>query len=540
MRYTVVALTLASMARFVLASSLMINPSAEDAADDGKPIGWGMYLGAGTARLTLSAEEKHSGQSSACLELTGWHVPMDAKDTAGNRTASAAIILASNDGYRAKGALPGAPGTTYAFSFWYKGDVPATVSVTGWPAPDADHTGRIHHTVVGGTLRPGPAWQRCTGTFRLGEGARCFALMIHTSGKQSEGFRLGKLYVDDGSVVAKAYPDGQLRAIWCGLPKAKEREPGVREIAAILDRLKATGLNALFVWTESLYLAALERPDLRSADPRAAWDGLGELTKAAHGRGIQVHAWYSPWIYKQTSRAVELRDHPEWAAVNAKGVIDKGGICLARPEVRRSELELLSRLTDRYPDLDGIHIEEPGYNWGRYCYCEYCRRLCRDWYGLDLTGDPPDARPLLEHLAASSCTDFMLRLRQMLLAKRPEMWLSANGSGGANADGDWRIGRDWGTWARRGYLDFYVPQLYTKSVEAFAQGAQQTKELLGPCDLVTGLAVSWSGIYPERQAPRVIQDEIRAAGKLGAKGFVVFHLDHLNEEHFAAIREVLR
>lgn len=96
-------------------------------------------------------------------------------------------------------------------------------------------------------------------------------------------------------------------------------------------------------------------------------------------------------------------------------------------------------------------------NWGRYCYCEYCRRLCRDWYGLDLTGDPPDARPLLDHLAASCCTDFMLRLRQMLLARRPEMWLSANGSGGANADGDWRIGRDWGTWARRGYIDFYVP-----------------------------------------------------------------------------------
>jgi uncharacterized lipoprotein YddW (UPF0748 family) len=93
----------------------------------------------------------------------------------------------------------------------------------------------------------------------------------------------------------------------------------------------------------------------------------------------------------------------------------------------------------------------------------------------------------------------------MLLAKRPQMWLSANGSGGANADADWRIGRDWATWARRGYIDFYVPQLYTKSVEDFVQGGLKTKEQLGPCDLITGLAVSWSGIYPERQAPAVIE-----------------------------------
>jgi len=71
------------------------------------------------------------------------------------------------------------------------------------------------------------------------------------------------------------------------------------------------------------------------------------------------------------------------------------------------------------------------------------------------------------------------------------------------------------------------------------QAGLRTKELLGSCDLVTGLAVSWSGIYPERQDPRVIQDEIRAAAKLGAKGFVVFHLDHLNDEHFTAIREAL-
>jgi len=525
----------------VQAQNLLSNPSAERVTDSRTPQGWGMYLGAGVAQLAATTSEKHSGQNSACLELTGWHVPKDAKDTPANRSVSAAIALAENDGYSARGSLDGAPGTTYTFSFWYKGDVQsAGVSVTGWPTKDSDYTKRVAQPVVTRPLRPGAAWQQCTGTFRLTDGVSCFVLMINVGGRESEGFRLGKLYVDDVEITAKTFPDGQLRGLWCAMPKADNREQGLREIASTLDKVKACGLNSLMVWTESLYIAALDRPELRQANPRSAWDALGEMVKAAGERGMQIHVWYSPWIYKEASRAVELRDHPEWAAVNAKGVADNDGICLARPEVRQLELDLIARLVDRHPDLAGIHIEEPGYNWGQYCYCGYCKKLCRDWYGLDIAADPLSARPLLDHLAASNCTDFIVRLRQMLMSKRPRMWLSANGSSGSNADNDWRIGRDWVTWARRGYIDFYVPQIYTRSVDGFLQGGLRTKELLGSCGLVTGLAVSWSGIYPQRQAPEVIEGQILTAAKLGAKGFTVFHLDHFQEQHFAAIQKAVR
>lgn len=341
-------------------------------------------------------------------------------------------------------------------------------------------------------------------------------------------------------LLAKVYPDGQLRGVWCAPPKATNREQGAPEVAATLDKLKACGLNTLFVWTESLYAASLLRSDLPRPDPRAAWDVLGEMVKAAKERGMQVHVWYSPWIYKDTGRAVELREHPDWAAVNAKGGVDKDGLCLARPEVRRFELELLTGLVERYPDLAGIHIEEPGYKWGGpYCFCDYCKQLCRDLYGSDIVADPKAARPLLDHLAASTCTDFIIRLRQMLTAKRPQAWLSANGSTGAGADADLRIGLDWLTWTRRGYIDFYVPQVYTQSVNDFHTGGLKTKEVLGPCDLVVGLAVSWSSIYPKRQEPEVIRGEIGAAQKLGAKGFVIYHLDHFQPQHFDAIREAI-
>lgn len=538
----IVALVVAALlpqGRLASADNLVTNASAERVADNGSPEGWGLYVGAGRMTLTASPDEKHSGQRAACLELTEWYTPKGSTPAAIDRSVSGAILLAPNNGYRGQGALECSPGSAYVFSFWYKGSVPsASVSVTGWPSADADDTQRVHHAVAGGTMRPTSAWQRCTGSFRIQQGVRRFALMIHASGKQRDGFTLGKLYMDDAQITAKGYPDGELRAVWCGLPKAQKREEGLREIRANLDKLKASGFNTLFVWTPSLYLAALDRPELRAAEPQAAWDALGEVIRAAKERGLQVHVWYSPWIYKQASRAVELRDHPDWAAVSAKGTADKEGVCFARPEVRQFELDLLGKLIDRYPDLAGIHLEEPGYNWGAdYCYCDRCRKLCRQWFGLELGKDPDADRPVLHNLAAFMGTDFVARLRQMVMAKRPELWLSANGSGGANPD--WYIGRDWTTWARRGYLDFYVPQLYTKSVEAFTKRGLKTKERLGDCDLVTGMAVSWSGIYPERQDPQVIKAEIAAARKLGAKGFVVFHLDHFQDGHFRAVRESL-
>jgi hypothetical protein len=57
------------------------------------------------------------------------------------------------------------------------------------------------------------------------------------------------------------------------------------------------------------------------------------------------------------------------------------------------------------------------------------------------------------------------------------------------------------------------------------------------CDLVTGTAVSWSGIYPERQTADVIKAEIEAARVLGAKGFVMFHLDHVYDEHWRTLKQ---
>ena len=330
------------------ADNVAPNPTAEHVATDGTPLDWGLYVGAGQMKLTSATDQKHSGQRSVCLELTGWYTPQGAAKGAIPRSISGAIVLAPNNGYAAAGAIPCSPGASYAFSFWYQGNVPAaTVGATGWPSAEASDKERIGIAVSGGSMSPGTEWRKCTGRFRIPEGVRRFALMIHVSGAQNAGISLGnKLYVDDAEIVPHDYPDGELRAIWCAPPRTSQRDEAMREMAASLDKVKAGGFNTLFVWTLSRYLAALDRPELQKAEPQASWDVLGELIRAAKQRGIQVHMWYSPWIYK-SSGGVELGDHPQWAAVNAKGAADNDGLCFIRPEVRQFELDMIGKAVAR-------------------------------------------------------------------------------------------------------------------------------------------------------------------------------------------------
>ena len=248
----------AALAAFLLfpgparAENIVANPSAEQVAADGTPVAWGMYVGAGRIKLSAAADQKRSGQRSACLDLMGWYTPPGAADVPAQHSVSGAIVLAPNNGYGAGGALPCHPGDSYAFSFWYKGIVPsAAIGATGWPSAKADDTRRIGIAVSGAAIVPSGQWQRCTGRLRIPKGVERFVVMIQVSGKQDAGFSLGKLYVDDAEILPHNYPDGELRAVWRGLPKATERDAARREIATSLDQVQSAGLNAIFVWTQS-------------------------------------------------------------------------------------------------------------------------------------------------------------------------------------------------------------------------------------------------------------------------------------------------
>ncbi len=529
MRWTTVFLTLL-LAAVCHAENLAPNPGAEAEAD-GKLPGFARYLGAGDVQVMASTTEKRTGRSSVCLDVRGWWHRPNTPDTPQNRSVNAALVFAENDGFRAKGALRGEPGDLYAVSFWHKGDLPAaTVRVVAWPASDAGSAQRVILADMRDSLTPGDAWRPFGATFRLPDGAPWFAVQILAAGHEGRGYGLGKIYVDDIRITTKALPDGELRAVWWYGPKQKrDREQCLAEAGAMLDWLKAAGFNTIMLTVHSLYLAALERPELAAKAPGADWDSWGNVLKLADDRGLQVHAWYPPWTYKRAHSSVERVDHPQWMSVYIGVRPSDSTVCFVNAQSRQFQLDLLRGLLERYPRLAGLHIEEPGHP---ICHCDYCAKLAKHWLGLDIRADPAAAGAPLRNLAAFMNGDFFARLRQTVNASRPDLWLSANGSGGANPD--WNIARDWPTWSRRGYIDFYVPQIYTEDVTRFTALGRQTLDTLDGGDMVTGMAASWTGIYPRRQDPQNLVDQIRSARRLGAKGFCVFRAALFEKPHWDA------
>lgn len=332
---------------------------------------------------------------------------------------------------------------------------------------------------------------------------------------------------ENGSI----FPKGQLRALWCAPPTATDEKAGNAKIDEMLDRVVSGGFNALFLWGTSDYLwAVVEGGDELKESPTAFYDPFGKLIERGKERGVAVHLWYSPWIYKSSNRSIEMRRHPDWASVNIEGKADSDGICLNRPEVRQFELDLLRKVIRRYPDLAGIHIEEPGYNWGEYCYCPHCLQMCKSLTGIEADGDRGRVREIMRNFAAAFSTDFMIRLHAVIDEENPKLLFSTNGAAGKNPD--WRIGRDWTSWSMRGYIDFYVPQIYTKDVEKFKKLAVATKKQLGDCVMVPGFAISWSSIYPERLSKETLEALVAAALSAEGEGYVVFHYDHFEPVHF--------
>jgi uncharacterized lipoprotein YddW (UPF0748 family) len=138
------------------------------------------------------------------------------------------------------------------------------------------------------------------------------------------------------------------------------------EMRALLDRVQATGLNAIILHVrmggDAMYRTPLAPwsstlTGVSGGDP--GYDPLAFAIREAHARGIAVHAWFNPF------RAVApgergpfasnhvTRAHPDWIRrYGTQTWIDPG-----IPEARDTVLADIIDVVQRY-DIDGVHIDD--------------------------------------------------------------------------------------------------------------------------------------------------------------------------------------
>lgn len=171
--------------------------------------------------------------------------------------------------------------------------------------------------------------------------------------------------------TGSAYPKREFRAAWIqsvngqfrGMPTEKLNQ----NLIGQLNSLQKAGINAIIFQVrpeaDALYASRLEPwsrflTGVQGKAPEPYWDPMQFMIDECHKRGMEFHAWINPYRTKTTLKS-ELAPnhvyniHPEWFVTYG----DQLYFDPALPESRRHICMVVSDIVSRY-DVDAIHMDD--------------------------------------------------------------------------------------------------------------------------------------------------------------------------------------
>jgi uncharacterized lipoprotein YddW (UPF0748 family) len=358
----------------------------------------------------------------------------------------------------------------------------------------------------------------------------------------------------------------EMRALW--VLRSSLTSPA--SIASLVRTAKEQGFNTLLVQVrgrgDAYYASAIEPRAADLAREPASFDPLSTLLADAHVANVRVHAWV---CVNLIASAVDLpvapdhliTRHPEWLMVPrpiaqelahvdpinpgyagriarwTRGQLETVEGLYASP-IQPAAVEYVSGvvadLARRY-DIDGVHLDyarfpNPQFDYSRFAIAEFRAdlrprlsartRADADAAEVDDLFAYPDRFPVeWKAFRRARVTTLVAGLRQALRTARPTAVLSAAVGPDAQEATDERL-QDWRAWLAGGLVDAIAPMAYTQEPARFADQIAAARDIAG------GRAV-WAGIGAYRLLPAQTVENIQAARRLGAAGFVLFSYDSL-------------
>ena len=171
--------------------------------------------------------------------------------------------------------------------------------------------------------------------------------------------------------TGSAYPKREFRAAWIqsvngqfrGMPTEKLKQ----NLIGQLNSLQKAGISAIIFQVrpeaDALYAFRLEPwsrflTGVQGKAPEPYWDPMQFMIDECHKRGMEFHAWINPYRTKTTLKS-ELAPnhvyniHPEWFVTYG----DQLYFDPALPESRRHICMVVSDIVSRY-DVDAIHMDD--------------------------------------------------------------------------------------------------------------------------------------------------------------------------------------
>ena len=368
---------------------------------------------------------------------------------------------------------------------------------------------------------------------------------------------------DAFAATANAPPQAAgARAIWVECEGENSTLSSKQKIVEMLDTVSDAGFNTVFVqvyrgnraWFLSDIADTAPFQKVRLADEI---DLLQFIIDEGDKRGLEIHAWLNIFRIARNRRAKMLQQlGKEIVIVDSKGrsLLDYPGYSLpapesdyftssdeslmldpGSPEVQKYQLGIIRELIEKYPGIDGVHLDfvrypytvpyPPGSRYSKAIDFGYNRdTLVRFKNETGLA--PPLSKNFnntreWDNWRRSNVTDFIEKTHNLLKKQSPSIKLSTAVL--CWADRAYLAAfQDWRGWLQNKLVDFVVPMNYTRD-RTFAYYISRTSvNFSAEPPAYIGLQAYMGGTTNEE-----ILAQIDDCIALGARGIVLFSYDSI-------------
>ncbi len=361
---------------------------------------------------------------------------------------------------------------------------------------------------------------------------------------------------DEKAQTRHVFHEGELRGVWVPYFSISD---GTRQLTKarferrfddIIAQAKDCGCNALFVHVRSHCDAAYPSEIFPFAETYLQngkapdYDPLSYMVTAAHGAGLELHAWINPYRISDDGELPRGGPCREWAESGSRNVIEYGGGLYLNPassEVRSLIIDGVRELVRGY-DVDGVHLDD-------YFYAFTESGVDSADYEAYLGSVSRGKKPLtLEKWRCANVSVLVAGLYSAVKEIDSETLFGISPQG--NPENDVEMGADVYTWcSQSGYIDYIAPQIYYNSeneVCPFESTADAWRRIVsdGSVRLYIGLALYKAGSGEDGGtwlgSDGIIASQVEYARFKEADGYILYSSDYLTGEQTRSELEHLK
>ncbi|HVP57810.1 MAG TPA: family 10 glycosylhydrolase [bacterium] len=325
------------------------------------------------------------------------------------------------------------------------------------------------------------------------------------------------------------------RAVWVTRWACKSPQ----DVTALFSSLAELGVNTVFFQVrgagDAFYKSSLEPwsevlTGTLGKDP--GWDPLEVAITEGHRLGLEVHAWVNVFTAWPTNDAGEpppvtqpmhvFRAHPEWLVcdrmrkpMSIKKSEARDNYAFLSPTSKGARdyvKKVLREIVLKY-EVDGLHLDYVRFPDSCYSYDRESR--------LAYLKDTLHKEIPYSEWRRQKLTEFVADLSRSVKKIRPRAKLSAAVMQTIDTGRNIYF-QDGVEWARRGYVDFLVPMIYTPNLSFFGTRLEAYADSVGASRVVVGI-----GAYLEGFSDSTLVAELRTAMAWHVQGISIFNSDYV-------------